>query len=182
MNFIEVGLPHTEFVPTKKEFSPRRPIPMSGLSKRYMGLETLSKSELGSLVDRLSQPKSASSNRAQQPKSASSNNDNRAPDKSPTDGTANTNQKSKGRFLGSKKMKKSDLDGMIARLSCTNQSKTPESRRIQAPEERTKRGVTASYAWQGKCSLHRNLTVSNNHTHYNTMLKRHFEMLDVEKT
>ena len=79
-------------------------------------------------------------------------------------------------------MKKSDLDGMIARLSCTNQNKTPESRRIQAPEERTKRGVTASYAWQGKCSLHRNLTVSNNHTHYNTMLKRHFEMLDVEKT
>lgn len=57
MNFIEVGLPHTEFVPTKKEFSPRRPIPMSGLSKRYMGLETLSKSELGSLIDRLSQPK-----------------------------------------------------------------------------------------------------------------------------
>lgn len=57
MNFIEVGLPHTEFVPTKKEFSPRRPIPMSGLSKKYMGLETLSKSEMGSLIDRLSQPK-----------------------------------------------------------------------------------------------------------------------------
>jgi hypothetical protein len=57
MNFIEVGLPHTEFVPTKKEFSPRRPIPMSGLSKKYMGLEALSKSEMGSLIDRLSQPK-----------------------------------------------------------------------------------------------------------------------------
>lgn len=63
MNFIEVGLPHTEFVPTKKEFSPRRPIPMSGLSKRYMGLETLSKSELGSLIDRLSQPKTTSTGR-----------------------------------------------------------------------------------------------------------------------
>lgn len=161
MNFIEVGLPHTEFVPTKKEFSPRRPIPMSGLSKKYMGLETLSKSELGSLTDRLSQPKTTPTGR----ETAGETN---------TD-TKDGSHKRKGRFLGSKKMKKSDLDNMIARLSGSSQNKTPDARRIQGTEERVKRGVTASYAWQGKCVLQRNLTISvaNHHAQYKTLLSKH---------
>lgn len=162
MNFIEVGLPHTEFVPTKKEFSPRRPIPMSGLSKRYMGLETLSKSELGSLIDRLSQPKTT-------PTGQESVEDTN------TEAKDGPKKRKSGRFLGSKKMKKSDLDNMIARLAGSSQNKTPDSRRIQGTEERIKRGVTASYAWQGKSVLQRNLTlpVANHHAQYKTLLNRH---------
>lgn len=161
MNFIEVGLPHTEFVPTRKEFYPRRPIPMSGLSKRYMGLETLSKSEVGSLIDRLSQPKTTPTGRE-------------------SIGDTNTEAKDgpnkrKGRFLGSKKMKKSDLDNMIARLAGSSQNKTPDAKRIQGTEERIKRGVTASYAWQGKSVLQRNLNISvaNHHAQYKTLLNKH---------
>lgn len=81
------------------------------------------------------------------------------------------------RFLstGSKKMKKSDLDNMIARLAGSSQNKTPDARRIQGTEERIKRGVTASYAWQGKSVLQRNLTlpVANHHAQYKTLLNRH---------
>lgn len=77
------------------------------------------------------------------------------------------------RFLstGSKKMKKSDLDNMIARLAGSSQNKTPDARRIQGTEERIKRGVTASYAWQGKSVLQRNLTlpVANHHAQYKTL-------------
>ncbi|XP_061188430.1 uncharacterized protein LOC133196580 [Saccostrea echinata] len=158
MNFIEVGLPHTEFVPTKKEFTPRRPIPMSGLSKKYMGLETLSKSDLGSLIDRLSQPKTSSVHN------------------SVTD--TNTEQRcgsgtSGGRFTGNKKMKKSDLNSMIARLSSAKPERIPDARRIQTAEERSRRGVTASFAWQGKGPLRGSLCTSSHHTHYRDLLKKH---------
>ena len=57
MNYIEIGLPHSEFVPTKKQFTPRRPVPLSGLGKKYLGLEELSKTEIDTLVNRLAQPK-----------------------------------------------------------------------------------------------------------------------------
>ncbi|KAK3104988.1 hypothetical protein FSP39_014796 [Pinctada imbricata] len=123
MNYIEIGLPHSEFVPTRKEFTPRRLVPLSGLGKKYLGLEALSKTEIDSLVNRLSQPKP----------------NNR--ETSHVKGSAHKENKTK-RFTGRKRMSSDDMKSMIDRL--TKSKNVPEPNRVQAKDEENTRGETRS--------------------------------------
>lgn len=58
MNYLETGLPHTDFCRRKTDFSPPRYIPLcGGLGRKYLGLEPLTRREMGVLIKRLSEPK-----------------------------------------------------------------------------------------------------------------------------
>lgn len=129
MNYIECGLLHTNLAP-RLTVSPRPLLPVSGLSRKYLGIEGLTKFELDSLVGRLSKPKSARSKN--------------------TEETSPANPTGKTRFTGKKKMSKVDISSMIDRLTKGGSAKrVPDSSRVQTAEIRRKKGLTASYAWQG---------------------------------
>ncbi|KAH3822175.1 uncharacterized protein LOC127882296 [Dreissena polymorpha] len=104
MNYLETGLPHTEFYPRKTQFSPPRFIPLCTLGRKYLGLEPMSKQEVHELVKRLSEPKKAIeleepiSGNDVRPLSASS----------VIPGT--------GRFVGRKKMNGFEIEKMVERL------------------------------------------------------------------
>lgn len=57
MNYLETGLPLSDFVRRKTDFSPPRFIPLCSLGRKYRGLESLTRREVGVLVKRLSEPK-----------------------------------------------------------------------------------------------------------------------------
>jgi hypothetical protein len=60
MNYLETGLPLSDFVRRKSDFSPPRFIPLCSLGRKYRGLESLTRREVGVLVNRLSEPKKSS--------------------------------------------------------------------------------------------------------------------------
>ena len=100
MNYLETGLPHTQFFPKKTFFSPPRSIPMSGLSRKYMGLEPVTKKEIDTISNRLSKPKK------------------RSIDEDPTKVTreARPMVTGTGRFVGRKRMSSFQIERMVARL------------------------------------------------------------------
>lgn len=100
MNYLETGLPHTEFFPKKTFFSPPRSIPMSGLSRKYMGLEPVTKREINAIINRLSKPKK----RPVQEDPIKIIREARPM-------TAGT-----GRFVGHKRMSSLQIEKMVARL------------------------------------------------------------------
>lgn len=131
MNYSELGLPHSTLVPPMT-VSPRPLLPVSGLSRKYLGIELMSKTEVDSLIDRLSKPKRQNQNQEVNyaSKEASSGNSNK-------------------RFVGRKRMTTRDISSMVDRLSKGSASRAPDSRRVQPKEVKRERGLTASYAWQG---------------------------------
>lgn len=145
MNYIEVGLPHSEFVPTKKAFiSPSKMLPVSGLSKRYLGLEGMKKTEIASLCDRLSKPKQTQS---QELNFISLAENAQKPDRS--------------RFVGKKKMSANAIQSMVDRLSKGKSSdRVPESRRMRSTPTRPATGAIGSYAWHGQVGSPRPIIVN----------------------
>lgn len=100
MNYLEAGLPHTQFFPKKTFFSPPRSIPMSGLSRKYMGLEPVSRREIETIINRLSQPKK------------------RPVEEDPIKviREARPTVRGTGRFVGRKRMSSVQIERMVARL------------------------------------------------------------------
>lgn len=94
MNYIEIGLSHTEFVPTKKLFKIPKPLPMSGLSRRYLGLDGMKKNEIEGLCERLSKPKCNNSKKE----------------------NGHQDSKPSSRFGGGKKMEGERMKNLIDRL------------------------------------------------------------------
>ncbi|XP_045163075.1 uncharacterized protein LOC123527576 [Mercenaria mercenaria] len=101
MNYLETGLPHTDFVRRKTDFSPPRFIPLCSLGRKYRGLESLTKREMCVLVKRLSEPKRSSEVEDPTP-------DLTLVRRKATPGT--------GRFVGQKKMSSFEIDKMVDRL------------------------------------------------------------------
>ncbi|KAL4221384.1 hypothetical protein ACF0H5_019642 [Mactra antiquata] len=100
MNYLETGLPHTQFYRKKTEFSPPRFIPLCGLSRKYQGLEPLTRKEVDILIRRLSEPKKSQEGDDQTSVSQI------RPRSSP----------GSGRFVGQKKMSSLEIEQMVSRL------------------------------------------------------------------
>ena len=101
MNYLETGLAHTEFFPKKTFFSPPRCIPMSGLSRKYMGLEPVTKKEINITINRLSKPKKRPVDQEDPEKVLRET-------RPMVTGT--------GRFVGRKRMSNFQIEKMVARL------------------------------------------------------------------
>lgn len=101
MNYLETGLPLSDFVRRKSDFSPPRFIPLCSLGRKYRGLESLTRREVGVLVNRLSEPKKSSA-------AEDSNLDITTVRRKATPGT--------GRFVGQKKMSSFEIEKMVDRL------------------------------------------------------------------
>lgn len=99
MNYLETGLPHTEFYPRKTEFKPPRFIPLCSLGRKYLGLEPLKKRELNDLINRLSEPKRPLGQ-----------------EEVPTVKDLRPKSTGTGRFVGEKKMDSFQIEKMVNRL------------------------------------------------------------------
>lgn len=100
MNYLETGLPHTEFFIKKSSFKPPRFIPLCSLGRKYLGLEPLTKKELNILITRLSEPKKSLEIHDEAPAT-----------KEPQPQTLGSS-----RFVGQKKMTSFQIEKMVARL------------------------------------------------------------------
>ncbi|OWF56193.1 hypothetical protein KP79_PYT21545 [Mizuhopecten yessoensis] len=152
MNYLEIGLPHINLAP-RLTVSPRPLLPVSGLSRKYLGIEGVSKKEIDTLVNRLSKPKSP---RPDELKHVNPEDKTHAPKCQQQENIQpdeNIVQRPKrSRFIGSKKMSVRDIGNMVDRLSKTKPSteKTQtQAKRACHSNVRQKRGLMGSYAWQG---------------------------------
>ncbi|XP_069114035.1 uncharacterized protein [Argopecten irradians] len=154
MNYLEIGLPHVNLAP-KLTVSPRPLLPVSGLSRKYLGIEGVSKKEVDSLVNRLSKPKtprpSVRENTNAEDKIASSKSPRRQISQQENTQPDDNNQIPKRtRFTGNKKMSVRDIGNMVDRLtrSKSTKEKTDIKRTVRS-YSRYNRGLMGSYAWQG---------------------------------
>ena len=99
MNYLETGLPHTDFFPRKTDFRPPRYIPLCSLGRKYLGLEPLTRNEVKGIITRLCQPKRKV--------------DQDDAEKSPRE-DLNLNQTR--RFIGRKRMSSLEIEKMVDRL------------------------------------------------------------------
>lgn len=129
MNYLEVGLAHTEMIPKKTFFQPERFIPMSGLGRRYMGLDRLPENELNKLCDRLSQPRTTSMTNITR---------------------ATPQKKASKRFGGAKRMTANNISDMVSRLYSARSERVPDSKRVLSEDVKKNCGVTSSYLWNGQ--------------------------------
>ncbi|VDI01475.1 Hypothetical predicted protein [Mytilus galloprovincialis] len=138
MLYVEIGLPHTEFIPKKKLVVPPRLLPdVSKMSARYAGFETVSKWEINALCDRLSKPKRTNVSSQRQIPCHSAHEQ------------ANKTNSSAARFTGKKKMSSKDIQSLVDRLSNTKSARVPDSQRIHSIEEKNLKSVVTSHAWNG---------------------------------
>lgn len=138
MLYVEIGLPHTEFVPKKKLVVPPRLLPdVSKMSARYAGFETVSKWEIHALCDRLSKPKRSNVSSQRQLTCHSAHEQ------------VSQTHSSAARFTGKKKMSSRDIQSLVDRLSNTKSARVPDSQRIFSKEENKFKSVVNSHAWNG---------------------------------
>lgn len=143
MLYVEIGLPHTEFIPKKKLVDPPRLLPdYSKMSARYSGIETMTQFEINESCIRLCKPRKQNADVGNSTRINSSN-DNMPPRQS-----SRTT-----RFVGKKKMTPKDIKSLVDRLSNTKPNRVPDSQRIITKEDKYVKGVVASHAWNG-CMKH----------------------------
>lgn len=144
MLYVEIGLPHTEFIPKKKLIYPPRLLPdYSKMSARYSGIETMTQFEINESCNRLSKPRKQNSDVG-----GNSTRINSAYDNMPSRQSSGTT-----RFVGKKKMTSRDINSLVDRLSNTKPNRVPDSQRIHTKEDKYVKGVVSSHAWNG-CMIH----------------------------
>ncbi|KAL3862265.1 hypothetical protein ACJMK2_008247 [Sinanodonta woodiana] len=142
MNYFDVGLSHTECFPKKRHFSPPRFIPLSGLSRRYMGLDPIPKGELEEMIRRLSRPKTLPEMRSIVKECL---------EVRYTEGT--------GRFTGRKRMNERQYKQMVDRLY-SGRSMHGEQRQISSEKVETQDDVASEEKPDGADSQDEKLVVS----------------------
>lgn len=144
MLYVEIGLPHTEFIPRKKLVDPPRLLPdYSKMSARYSGIETMTQFEIKESCNRLSKPRKQNSDVGNATRINSAN-----------DSMPQRHHNGTTRFVGKKKMASKDIKSLVDRLSNTKSpNRVPDSQRIHTKEDNYYKGVVASHAWNG-CMKH----------------------------
>ena len=99
MNYLEAGLPHTQFYRKKTQFNPPRSIPLCTLGRKYLGLDPMTKREVKHLINRLSEPKKPL-----------------VREEIPAIKDVRPKSTGTGRFVGEKRMDGLQIEKMVARL------------------------------------------------------------------